>query len=82
MPNNKKHLYVKKDRNGWFFFGRPGIRIQLCGDQRKDGFWIKQAATKAWLDADKFMADLTKILVLMEQDWNAIFSMYEPEKVK
>jgi hypothetical protein len=47
MPNNKKHLYVKKDRNGWFFFGRPGIRIQLCGDQRKDGFWIKQAATKA-----------------------------------
>jgi len=80
--NNKKHLYVKPDRNWWFFFGRPWIRVQLAGDQRKDWFWFKQAAVKAWLDADKFMADLTKILSIMEKDWNAIFSMYEIPKVK
>lgn len=80
--NNKKHLYVKKDRNGWFYFWRPGVRVQLAGDQRLDWFWFKQAAVKAWLDANQFMADLTKILSVMEKDWNAIFSMYEPQKVK
>lgn len=80
--NNKKHLYVKKDKNGWFYFGRGPLRIQLCWDQRRDWFWIKQYATKAGLNPDKFMVDFTKILTLMEKDGQAIFSMYEMEKVK
>lgn len=77
---NKVLLRVKADRNWWFNFSKWNIRVQLCGDTRKDWFFLKQYAEK--LGKKDFMKDFTEILSAMEKDWNQpIFTLYELPEV-
>lgn len=73
--NNKLHLHVRKDTNGWFNFSKKQLRVQLCGDTRKDGFFLTQYANK--LGKKEFMKDFTEILAAMEKDNKPIFTAYE-----
>ena len=73
--DNKVHLRVKKDANGWYQFSRNNFRLQLCWDTRRDWFFLTQYANK--LGKKDFMKDFTEILEAMEKDNNqAIFSLY------
>lgn len=75
MYENKKHMFVKKDRNGWFMFSNGRHRLQLCWNNSLGWFWLKQYAKKVWKES--FMADLTEILAAMEKDGKAAFTLYE-----
>lgn len=74
---NKIHLKVRKDKNGWFQFSKGKFRLQLCGNSKLDGFYLKQYAEKC--NKPNFMSDLTIILAEMEKDWASAFSLYELE---
>ena len=77
---NKILLRVRVDRNWWFNFSKWNHRVQLCGDTRKDGFFLKQYAEK--LGKKDFMKDFTDILTAMEADNNQpIFTLYELPEV-
>lgn len=72
--DNKVHLRVKKDLNGWFQFSKWQYRLQLCWHSWKWGFFLKQYADKIW--KENFMKDFTEILEAMEADNQSIFSLY------
>lgn len=73
---NKVLLRVRKDKNWWFNFSKWQLRVQLCGDTRRDWFFLKQYAEK--LGKKEFMKDFTEILAAMEADGNQpIFTAYE-----
>jgi len=73
---NKLLLRVRKDKNGWFNFSKGNMRVQLCGDTRRDWFFLTQYAEK--LGKKHFMKDFTEILSAMESDGNKpIFTLYE-----
>ena len=71
---NKIQLIVKRDLNGWFKFEKGAFRVQLSGDNRLGGFWLKQYALKA--GKPNFMQDFTEILALMENDGATAFNIY------
>jgi hypothetical protein len=72
---NKVHLIVKKDKvNKYFYCGKNNYRLQLCGDSRKDWFYIKQLAEELW--KENFMRDLRDIFALAEQRGIALFTLY------
>lgn len=65
MFTNNKHKWGKN------------YRLQLCGDSRKGGFFLKQYADKC--GKPDFMKDLTDILEKMAEDKVSAFSLYELE---